>query len=410
MSERALSQTNGDESVDPRQEGVPSQVLHDDLRRREAQIAEIESIAHIGSWEWDVLTGHLSWSRELCSIYGVDPSAFQPGFGDFLERVHPDDRAMVERLVADAYRTCADFTFEHRILRTDGELRLLQARGRVLRDLEGAPIRMVGTGQDITERRRAEDELRRARDELEERVALRTAELEAAVRARDEFLSLASHELKTPLSSLKLQVQVRQRYLSRGKAEAFTPDKLRLMFEADDRQLDRLTRLIEDMLDISRIHAGRLDLKREPFDLGALVGEVTERFRPHAGMAGVELRAEHPEPVFGRWDRFRMEQVITNLLSNAIKFGDGKPVRVRAWREGSLARVAVEDGGRGIAPEDQERIFHRFERASASRDEAGLGLGLYIARQIVELHAGTIQVDSAPGKGATFLVDLPITP
>jgi signal transduction histidine kinase len=230
-------------------------------------------------------------------------------------------------------------------------------------------------------------------------------QLEAAVRARDEFLSLASHELKTPLTSLMLQTQLLQGRLDRGQPLA--PEGVGKLLAQTARQARRLARLVEDMLDISRIAAGRLTLEKETFDLAALTSEVVAKLEPQLTGAGCEVSVHAPEPVRGAWDPYRLEQVLTNLLTNAARYGASAPVEVSVRRLEHHAELRVRDQGRGIAKPDQERIFRKFERAVDRSEVSGLGLGLFIVREIVDMHGGTVHVESDPGKGATFIVLLP---
>jgi signal transduction histidine kinase len=226
-----------------------------------------------------------------------------------------------------------------------------------------------------------------------------------AVRLRDEFLSIASHELKTPLTSMQLAVQTLQRTMKQGQMPA--PDRLADRLSIVESQSKRLTRLINDLLDISRITAGRLELEREPTDLAALTRRVAEQFQDELLLAGCPLTVQAATPVIGTWDRARIEQVITNLLTNAMKYGRGRPIEIVVDGNGATARLTVRDEGIGIAPEYLERIFERFERAVAPGRFGGMGLGLYISRQIVAAHGGTISVTSRPGAGAVFTVLLP---
>jgi signal transduction histidine kinase len=230
---------------------------------------------------------------------------------------------------------------------------------------------------------------------------------QVALSKRDEFLSVASHELKTPITSLKIQVQTRKRFLQKGDLSAFDPEKVTSLIETADRQLKRLSRLVDDMLDISRIVNGKLALNQSEVELGGAVREVLETLSAQLKDEGCELDFQVESEAFGYWDRYRIEQVITNIFSNALKYGSGRPIQVRVRNENGSAVLVVKDQGIGIAPENQERIFQRFERAIGSESISGLGLGLYIARQIVELHGGTIEVQSSLGQGATFIVHLP---
>ncbi|WP_288450986.1 hybrid sensor histidine kinase/response regulator, partial [uncultured Pseudomonas sp.] len=209
-------------------------------------------------------------------------------------------------------------------------------------------------------------------------------ELQQAVRTRDDFMSMVSHELKTPLNTLMLEAQLRRMYLDKGKLEAFTPDKLAGMAERDERQIQRLVHLIDDMLDISRIRTGKLSIRPSQCDLAALVNTVVDSFASQFAAAGcpVELHAEGPAP--GYWDEFRIEQVITNLLTNAMRYGAGRPVEISLRSDGADVELSVKDHGIGIPVEHQALIFRQFERASGTENIAGLGLGLYIADQIVK--------------------------
>jgi signal transduction histidine kinase len=221
-----------------------------------------------------------------------------------------------------------------------------------------------------------------------------------AVAARDEFLSIASHELKTPLTSLMLHTDSLRSAARRGAA-----DQVAAKADLIRRSVDRLARLVSDLLDISRIGAGRLELELEETDLGEVAREVVDRFQDEARRAGCTL-ALVAEPARGRWDRARLDQVITNLLANAIKYGPAKPVVVRVEPGRDKAILSVEDRGIGISEKDQPRIFQRFERAVSKRNYGGFGLGLWIVRQIVEALGGTVRVESVPGVGSTFIVEL----
>jgi signal transduction histidine kinase len=259
--------------------------------------------------------------------------------------------------------------------------------------------------RDVTEEKRAE----REREKLlqTERAARATAE--DAIRARDEFLSVASHELRTPLTSLLLAVRLLTHDAT--ASTGLSPEVLRAI-DALGRQSQRLVRLVDGLLDVSRIRAGRLHLEIEEFDLRELANEVVARFRAEAGHAHSEVTCLANGPVVGRWDRSRIDQVLTNLLANAIKYGSGGriEVRVRTEGEGSIVRIEVEDHGIGIADENIGRLFQRFERVASPRQYGGLGLGLFIVREIVEMHGGAVEVSSRLGRGSTFTVILPMRP
>ena len=248
-----------------------------------------------------------------------------------------------------------------------------------------------------------EREMRDAEVRRERRHTL--AKLEAAVAARDQFLSIASHELKTPLTALQLQLQSLERALCLGEADG---PRVVQKLKTVTRSSERLGELVNRLLDVSRIGEGPLDLVREEVDLVALAEEVVGRFREAQRESGALGQVSAAGPVRGRWDRARLDTILTNLLSNALKYGLGKPVEVRVSSGGGRVRVAVEDHGIGIDPADHARIFQRYERAASERHYGGFGVGLWVARLVAEAHDGRIDVQSVPGEGATFTLELPL--
>jgi signal transduction histidine kinase/CHASE1-domain containing sensor protein len=266
---------------------------------------------------------------------------------------------------------------------TIGVAVLLRARGRFLPD-------DVRLGEDLARLVAATIENARLHERAQEAVA-----------ARDEFLSIASHELKTPLTSLVLHADSLRAAARRGQVEQVAKKA-----EVIRRNVDRLSRLVTSLLDISRISSGRLDLEIEEVDLAEIARDVAARFEDEARRVGCTVRLQAEQPVVGRWDRMRLDQVATNLLSNAIKYGAGKPVEVIVEGDGPRAILSVRDHGIGISEEDQRRIFQRFERAVSKRNYGGFGLGLWIVRQVVESLGGAVRVQSAPGGGSLFTVEL----
>jgi PAS domain S-box-containing protein len=263
-----------------------------------------------------------------------------------------------------------------------------------LRDPGGALRGFAKVTRDVTDRRRVEDE------------RLRLARAQEATKARDELLAIASHELRTPITSLGLQAELllRMREPSDGALLARARPKL----QAIHRQTVRLAQLVQALLDVTHITAGRLALNPEPIDLADMVRRVLERWSDELARAGCPLELRLNDPIKGTWDSVRVEQVLDILLANAVKFGAGKPVEVTAAVDGTEAHLIVQDNGIGIAPDDQRRIFARFERAVPTRHYGGFGRGLWISRNVIQAHGGDIRVSSVPGRGSRFEVTLPL--
>ncbi|WP_437594471.1 sensor histidine kinase [Sorangium sp. So ce1000] len=299
----------------------------------------------------------------------------------------------------------------------DGHARLLHELGThstitVPLVARGQTIAVLSISSSVPARRYGEADLelvqevaRRAAMAIDNARLYRTAQ--EAIRARDEFLTVATHELNTPMTSLTLSLEAVDRALQPGRT--WDPQTMGRQIDRALRQAARLTRLNDQLLDVSRIHADRLPLEVEEVDLGAVVRDVIARFKLELARAGCSVSLRDSGRIVGRWDRFRIDQIVTSLFANAIKFGAGKPVEVFLGEDAGIARLAIRDHGIGIDPARQGQIFERFERAVSERHYGGLGLGLYISRSIAEAHGGSIRVESALGAGATFIVELPRT-
>ncbi len=357
------------------------------LRERD-QVLENALDAVVGVNELEHVT---YWNRQAESTFGWSKS----------EAI---GRPMSELIVPPRFRE-AHRQGMRRFLET-GEERILNRRIEVVAQRKNGaelPVELtvtpITTGtttsfysflRDITERRRTEELL------------------QEAVRTRDEFLSICSHELKTPLTSMQLQFQLAERNFLKGVVEAYSPELVTKRIRSSLVQLNRMNRLIEEMLDVSRISTGRLEMRPEPVDLVGLVREVADRFSEEFKQMGTAITIESDPELIVTCDRLRIDQVITNLLTNAgLKYGAGKPVAIRVHRKGDVALFQVLDQGIGIPQESLLKVFERFERIVSSSNISGLGLGLYISRQIIDAHAGTIHVESELGKGSTFSVELP---
>jgi PAS domain S-box-containing protein len=562
--------------------------LANELRTNQMLLAEAQRVAKLGSWRWNIAADELTWSYELYRIFGLEPSEQLISYTDYIQIVHPADRERVSQTIQDAIHRRSSFEFEHRIVRPDGVVRLIYSQGAVSLDEVGELASLVGTAQDVTERKaneaqafqlaleqaaRQEAERTKERfqflaevsealatsleyettlsklmrliipkqadwctintlepdgrinrlalshrnpekqpilqairergflphgdgthpltkalndgrpqlhaevtDEMLQRMARSEEHLELArqlnprsvmlvplvargrafgvvtfgmsesgrryteddlhlaievthraavsidnahlyheaqeaARAREEFVSLVSHELKTPLTVIKGYIQVMERYLNKPEWEH---ERIMTTRERLSTQVTRLELLVSDILDVSRMQRGRLDLNVVPdTDLVALAKQVVERFddalerRPNH-----EMLVHSDGPVHGCWDPLRLDQVFSNLLSNALKYSpDGGPIDVFIRRGDTDVTIDIRDHGVGISDEEQAVLFQPFQRgAAASRGISGTGLGLYITKQIIEQHGGSISVSSIPGAATTFSFQLPLIP
>jgi PAS domain S-box-containing protein len=300
----------------------------------------------------------------------------------WLDAVPERETAHVADLWAAGIDSGKEFVFEVQIEGADGVPRWRAARVLPERDGDRGIVRWLGTLTDVEDARRLRDELA------------------ASVRLRDEFLQVAGHELRTPLSALKLRLHGVQRRFGQ-------PEEAHKNLRIAIQQCDRLGDLAERLLDVSRLQTGQMDLRPEPADLAGLARQVVERMTEEASRAGCAIELTAPESLPGTWDPLRIEQVFANLLSNAIKYGARKPICIEIAASETTAWIVVRDEGIGIAAEAMCRIFGRFERAVSVRNYGGLGLGLYLVAQIVEAHGGRVRAASRPEHGATFVVELP---
>jgi signal transduction histidine kinase len=232
-------------------------------------------------------------------------------------------------------------------------------------------------------------------------------ELQRSLRMRDEFMSLVAHELRTPLNTLFLEAQMRSLQLKRGTLATIKPDQFEAMIKRDERQIKAMIRLIDDMLDVSRMRSGQLSIRPAQVQLMDLLERVVSDLSLQAAATGCKLSLQPHPPVEGCWDEFRIEQVVVNLLTNALRYGGGQPVEVSVQYADDTVRIDVRDEGKGIAPSDLERIFEPYERGARNGEPKGLGLGLYISRQLAISHGGELRVTSKPGEGSTFSLILP---
>jgi PAS domain S-box-containing protein len=343
------------------------------LERAHATLAEAQEVAHIGSWEWSVLANRVTWSDELCRLYELAPQSRELTFESFLEHVHPEDREVLRQTLERAYVDRLPFAVDHRIVLSDGHVRWLQGRGRVILDETGTPVRMVGTSQDVTERKRV--------DEL-----------------RDTILSTVSHELRTPLTSIlgfSLTLKDKDAKLADDAREAIV-DHLA-------EQAGKLDRLLSDLLDLDRLRRGFIRPTFRATNVGWLATQVATDFAVDGHP--IEVCAQ---PVVAEIDAPKVERIIENLLANALKHtprGTKICVRVESCEDGVL--ITVDDRGPGVPEDHRQAIFEIFNRGGAVSDTAGTGIGLSLVSQFAALHGGRVWVEENPGGGSSFRVLLP---
>ncbi|MBL0692485.1 PAS domain S-box protein [Comamonas sp. JC664] len=364
------------------------------LEESEARFRNMADHAPVMMWVTDPTGRCLYLSRSWYEFTGQTEEVGL-GFG-WLEAVHPDDAKPSADVFLAANVRRSPFRLDYRLRRKDGEYRWAIDSASPRFGPGGEFLGYIGSVIDITDRKHAEQERERL-----------LAGMDEAIRLRDEFLAVASHELKTPLTPLNLKLQT----LARAAQERRGPELLERLpsdLEVMQRQVKRLSALVGELLDVTLISGGQLRLEPEPVDLGALLLEVASRFEGESQRTGTPIHAElDAEVLVGQWDRARLEQAVSNLLSNALKYGVGHTVHLRTGRTEEHVWFSVRDEGIGIPADAVVRIFEKFERAVSERHYGGLGLGLYVTRQNVHAMGGAIDVKSTLGQGATFTVRMP---
>lgn len=374
-----------------------------------AQLNEAQEIAHLGSWEWNLLSNKLTWSDNLYNVYGVDRNE-EITYEIFASLVHPDDRTYVEKIIEAALHTNQLHDFYHRIITPAGEIKILHARGEVLLDHEGRVIGMRGTGQDVTKEKQVEDNLLDTNKKLAERMEELRKALEAD-KLKSDFIKMASHELKTPITSIKGYVQLLLAMVKEKENEkSLSPLFVKSSLTNIEKQVNRLTRLMGELLDLSKIESGQLELNKEEFSLNELVIDVVQDVLYTNPKHHINIYHDFTSTISA--DKDRIGQVLVNLLMNAIKYSpeaDKIDVTI-SQHKNSFVAISIKDFGIGIDKKDHERIFERFYRAEGPAEQTypGFGIGLFIAKEMVTRHNGEIKVESSKGKGSVFTFTLPL--
>lgn len=348
----------------------------------------------MGAWSRDLATNRVWWSRELEEIVGLAPGTFKGREADFFGFVHEADRDRVAAAVRQAIASRTDYIVEFRFRHAADSWRWMEGRGRAVYDEDGSARMLYGIGIDVTDRKRAEAALLEAK-----------AAAEAANQVKDQFLATLSHELRTPLNAILGYAQMLQ-------TGAIAPDKRAHAIEVIERNAVAQNQLVDDLLDMSRIATGKIRLDPEPIPAAAVLGDALEGVKPVAEAKGIQLELDvDPSAGMVTADPARLQQVFWNLLTNAVKFtGPGGRVVARLARDGDHVLASVSDTGIGIAADFLPFVFEPFRQGDEriARGYGGLGLGLAISRQLVELHGGTIHAASdGPGLGAVFTLRLP---
>ena len=366
-----------------------------ELRENEERLRLAFEAGRMGSWEWHVAENRVVWSAALEALHGLEPGTFPGSFEAYQRDIHPEDRERVRRAIEESLTGEGTHQLEYRIVRPDGSERWVEGRGRVFRDAEGRVTRLMGVCADVTERKRTEQALREAD------------------RRKDEFLATLSHELRNPLAPLKNALQVLELSHAGDARPAGGDANLAPLREMMERQVNHLVRLVDDLLEMSRISRGALELRRERVALSAVVRSALETSQPLIRAARHQLSLELPgEALWLDGDPVRLAQIVANLLNNAAKYTEpGGRIAVSARRREGRLELTVRDSGMGIPADVLPRLFEMFSRGGGADrgGQGGLGVGLALARRLAEMHGGTLVAASeGAGCGAEFRLTLPL--
>ncbi|MDD5332850.1 MAG: PAS domain S-box protein [Rhodoferax sp.] len=371
------------------------------LRRSEHRLAEAQRMAHLGNWELDLASNVLTWSDEIYRIFEIDPEKFGASYDAFLNGIHPDDRELVNQAYTDSVNNKKPYDIVHRLLMKDGRVKYVNEKCETYYGADGKPLRSVGAVHDITAQKVADIALSALKDDLEHRVRLRTAELEAANKELEAFSYSVSHDLRTPLRA----IDGFSRILLDDYTDKLDDEGKRLLKVVRD-NTSRMGQLIDDILKFSR--AGRLEISYAEIDMARLAREVFEELRPDVTPDKLQLEIGPIRPATG--DPAMMRQVWANLLSNAIKFSRPKEaarIRVGSFVEGDETVYFVEDNGVGFDMRYADKLFGVFQRLHGVDEFEGTGIGLAIVKRIATRHGGRVWAEGKVDQGATIYFALP---
>lgn len=346
------------------------------IRESEERLRLALDAGQIGVWDWDIEKNTLTWTDNVYKIHGVNRKNFEITFENFKNLIHPDDVNRVLKLIEKSLLKEAEFAVDFRIITPKGDLKWVTTQAEISHNKNGKPVRMLGATSDTTRQKQIEQE-------------------------KSDFISMASHELKTPITGMKMFVELLSRELAKTSLEKPIHFANRIM-----EQTDKLTELTNDLLDVTRIETGKLQLKKEAFNISHLIQETLDTLQPTTTHT---LHFKNSKIVGVAADRYRIYQVLVNLITNAIKYSpQGNKVEISLRTTASEAIIGIKDDGIGIAKNKQDKIFERLYQVTDPKLKTypGLGLGLYITKEIVERHNGKLWLKSEHGKGSTFYFSL----
>lgn len=385
---------------------------HDALEQSESRLNQVMDVTGEGIWDWDLNRQRVRHNLSWCEILGLDETHIEHSIEYFSSLLHPDDQALAMKRVQRCLEGNGVYSSEHRMLKSDGSVIWVQDRGDVVeRDVDGKPLRMLGSIADITKRKQAEDKLKQVNEELEERVLLRTAEMtaardeaERASDAKSDFLSRMSHELRTPLNAILGFGQL----LSTDEEQPLNTLQLENVEEILNAG-QHLLELVNEVLELSRIESGRLEINLQSVDLDSLISAAVSQMRPLAEQREINININQAISASVMADKLRLNEVMMNLLSNAIKYnkvGGNIMVTVQPADQGRIS-ICVKDSGHGIKSENIEHLFRPFERfESAYEAIEGTGIGLALTKRLLIAMESDIKVESVHGEGSSFSFEL----
>lgn len=395
----------------------------EELKNREMQLREAQTIGQIGSWDWNIRADRISWSDELFRIFDISKDSFDPSFKGYLSRLNPELREKILKMINHSIETGEDYIFENKITTQHG-IRYIFSRGRVVKDSQGSVYKLVGTSQDITERKLIEAQLTDARLSLERRVEERTLQLaqsfkrekiakeiaESASQAKMQFLANMSHEIRTPMNSILGFSEL----LAAQETNPLSHDYIHRI-RSNGKQL---LRLIDDILDLSKFEAGQVPIHKSPINLKLLIDETVNSFLPSLSKKGLDLNITYHGDAIPNvlTDSHRISQVLNNLLSNSIKFSEKGVIAIKVTANNLPQNrinfiFEIVDNGIGISAHHQKNLFQSFSQGdnSISRKFGGSGLGLALSKRIIQAMGGELTLkESGLDRGSHFVFEIPL--